>query len=473
VTETDFPGAAAVRVFDGLDLGWIFTSNEHIKAKHDLSVVSDTSGRIKKESSATELPAMSVGEIKLGLAPNSATAQTYYAMSAEPDESGRAALALAAGTSFDVGSCQPVGAGVETRQFKQDGSDVGGAAAADDIWGYNDNVSSRVSQPEECFRLTVDEGLARNYLDPYEVTLTLNSADLSWGPIAWEAFEDISCDGKMFTPDVDVCELLAEEVDLLPTPDAVPVVQLQAVAGTNTSNATANVTNPTLAGFNLEYENAADDRHRFTAMWYLNDRTPRPDDDDRNLYPTVDLADAVGPTGSAFGAEAQQNLVYGVETDISYAAADGNATVTADSRRTVWVPTLDKDYDPMYGDLGKVTIDGENTADNFAMTDDSSKCSADDGGTAATGTAADPDADANSTLCNADGVEIETSVSFVDGLGYGCDPVKVEYTITCDWNASGNAAGTVTFDARHIGVADPDDSEDIREIDDFLDCEVE
>ena len=50
-----------------------------------------------------------------------------------------------------------------------------------------------------------------------------------------------------------------------------------------------------------------------------------------------------------------------------------------------------------------------------------------DGGAKATGTATNPDADANSTLCDASqGVEIETSVSFPLGLGYGCDPISGE-----------------------------------------------
>ena len=84
------------------------------------------------------------------------------------------------------------------------------------------------------------------------------------------------------------------------------------------------------------------------------------------------------------------------------------------------------------------------------MDDDSYKCKADDGGAKATGTAANPDADANSTLCDASDVEIPASVTFPLGLGYGCDPVKVEYTLTCDWSSRGNAAGSVNFKPVHI-----------------------
>ena len=155
---------------------------------------------------------------------------------------------------------------------------------------------------------------------------------------------------------------------------------------------------------------------------------------DRNLYDSPDLSTAVGPTGSAFSTnvsstptdatQGTQNLVYG---------AEGATGGTVDSR-TVWVPTLDDDFDPMYGDLGKVSF-GTNTASNFADDDDSSSCTASDGGTGTTGiTATNPAGHNNSTLCDAEDVVIETSVSFVDGLGYGCDPVKVSYTLTCQWD---------------------------------------
>ena len=77
---------------------------------------------------------------------------------------------------------------------------------------------------------------------------------------------------------------------------------------------------------------------------------------------------------------------------------------------------------------------------NFAMDDDSYKCTADDGGSAATGAKGK---DANSTLCDASDVEIATSVTFPLGLGYGCDPIKVEYTLTCDWSSRGNRTNTV------------------------------
>ena len=36
----------------------------------------------------------------------------------------------------------------------------------------------------------MDHGLERNYLDAYTVTMAPNGADVSWGEIAWEDWED-------------------------------------------------------------------------------------------------------------------------------------------------------------------------------------------------------------------------------------------------------------------------------------------
>ena len=107
---------------------------------------------------------------------------------------------------LDKGSCQPV--------------------SDDELWAYNDNVTSRISKPENCFRMTVDLGLGRNYLDAYTVELDPNGADVAWGEIAWEAWEELTCDPMEFSAmdQVDVCAMFAEEVDRLPTPDAIPVV---------------------------------------------------------------------------------------------------------------------------------------------------------------------------------------------------------------------------------------------------------
>ena len=65
--------------------------------------------------------------------------------------------------------------------------------------------------------------MERNYLDAYTVTMDPKGADVGWGEIAWEAWEDLTCEPMdlLRHGQVDVCAMFEEEVDALPTPDAV------------------------------------------------------------------------------------------------------------------------------------------------------------------------------------------------------------------------------------------------------------
>ena len=405
-----------VTVFDGLDLGWHYTSSLDVDITHDLAVVSDE-GAAKKTSSTKSLPVGSIGKIQLGQT-GDANLQIYYALSASPDET---ITGASDGVNVDVGSCQP--------------------AEDETLWDYNDNLVSRISKPDDCFRLTVDHGLARNYLDAYTVEFDPNGADVAWGEIAWEAWEKLTCAPMDFSAmeQVDVCAMFEEEVDRLPTPDAVPVLTTEADATEQSNIVDAELT---LAGFNLEFEDAADSRHRFVAMWYGRTKTdgkaemPPP-----NLYATV---------------------VDDGETDHDDAHT---ADMVSGYDATVWVKTLDKDFDPIYGDLGKVDLGGNDKADTFETTDDSNACSADDGGTAK-GAKVD-----NGTLCDADGVEIETTVTFPLGLGYGCDAVEKTYTLTCDWSTRGNRTNAVGGGVTALTAAGEDGEG--GNVDDFVSCEVE
>ena len=425
------PAVIEVTVFDGLDLGWHYTSSLDVNITHDLSVTSDEAKGVKAKSSATSLGMSSVGRITLGRTTADENDQVYYALSAEPDETTGATVNVDTTDVFNPGSCQP-------RQHQT-------------LWGYNDNVVSRISQPDDCFRLTVDHGLERNYLDPYTLTMDPQGGDVSWGKIDWwEDDEDLQCPSMSWqaTVDgdnpadgaVDVCAMFEDEVARLPTPTAVAVATTEAeVTGAS------NLTEESLAGFNLNFKDAGASRHRFTAMWYN-----RPLPNGKNQSPPPNLYAAVVDDGTTADVD---------ETHTADRASGYNATV--------FVPTLDDDHDPIYGDLGKVTIDGLDKPDNFAANDDSYTCTADDGGSKATGTAADPDAHANSTLCDAKDVEIETSVTFPLGLGYGCDAVTVDYTLTCQWSSRGNIRNTIIHTPAHIS------QDDTNPITRFVTCKVE
>ena len=72
----------------------------------------------------------------------------------------------------------------------------------------------------------------------------------------------------------------------------------------------------------------------------------------------------------------------------------------------------------------------------------------------------------NGTLCDAEDVEIETTVTFPLGLGYGCDAVEKTYTLTCQWNTRGTGSNVVN-------VAPAAIADDGSNIDDFVECTVE
>ena len=360
-----------------------------------------TTKGVKKQSSATPLSVSSVGPITLGQDdsnnPTAANQQTYYALSASPEDD---VLPDTNQTTdrLDVGSCQPVS--------------TAGAEAGAALWAYNDNVVSRISKPDNCFRITVDGKLERNYLDAYTVTMAPKDADVTWGKVDWwEDADDMTCPEMSFeaAEQVDVCSMFEDEVARLPDPTAEPVVR------DTSTDPPANLTDGTsglLVGFNLKFKDAAKSRHRFTAMWYARNK-----DDGKAESPPP-------------------NLYADVEDDVGTEGLDETHTVDVVSGydATAWVRTVDKDNDPIYGDLGKVDAGGDDKADNFTDSDDSNACTGDDGGTARS-TVSGKKIN-NGTLCNAAGVEIETEVTFPLGLGYGCDDVKKTYTLTCDWKRS-------------------------------------
>ena len=123
----------------------------------------------------------SIGKIELGTEAET-NEETYFALSASPDETVSPGIPdTSARTAPNVGSCQP--------------------ANHDHLWDYNDNLVSRVSKPDDCFRLTVDHGLGRNYLDAYSVEFEPIGGDVngSWGKIDWEAWEELTCEPQTFT----------------------------------------------------------------------------------------------------------------------------------------------------------------------------------------------------------------------------------------------------------------------------------
>ena len=416
---------------------------------------------------------------------------------------------------------------------------------------YTQTGLDAVHKPEECARVTSSSDLP--YFADYSVTVT-PSAALAWSSNTWTQIPAAAarkCAGTTFaaSDDIDVCELLEDEVALMDDSGvaATPVVMF----GTSPSHLAASTERVNaedqsrLAGFDLQLPI---DQTRWMTLTYY-DTTTRGQEDTADLYDQSYVDDA--------GEEitvAKANLV----ATTTAATALGTYSYNAAGRLTgddgaVWVPILNADGDPLYGDLGKVdgargetadrkqttgdtgtvTVENnvtltsaayagpfanDNVADNFLGSRSSavSGCSATDGGSAGVAAGAkkvylldgdDPGPGAiawddpriaaagitdasegqtydvktlrtNGSLCDATDVEIDTSVTFTDKLGFGC-AVERSYTLTCNWDADGQmsrdsdpsnlisddpAAAIADLQGLRIGVANAKD---------FVDCTVE
>ena len=115
-------------------------------------------------------------------------------------------------TRWIVGSCQPVS--------------TLGANAAGDLWAYNDNLASRISKPDNCFRITVDHGLDAELPGSVYGGRSIPTAPMSRGArIAWEAWEDLTCAPMEFVrhgPGRCLRNVRGPRWIALPTPDADP-----------------------------------------------------------------------------------------------------------------------------------------------------------------------------------------------------------------------------------------------------------
>jgi hypothetical protein len=295
---------------------------------------------------------------------------------------------------------------------------------------YYDGQAGNVAKPggSSCFRILANPDA--NYYDNYEVTLTASDSSVGWGKISWDAFKGLKCDSRSFkaADEVDVCDLFAAELDLLGkvTAQAEVVTTHAALSAAATVGSEA----PALIqGFDFDIKRASKGE-RFNSLWYKQSTRSGSSNDAHNSN-TTDLY---------------------VDAD---STADGNQT-TVSKTAANWFVTLDEDNDPKgaLGDLGLVDSNGDDRPDNFAGAQGSSpdvKCSRDDGGEKRTaldkkGTDATTDDEGNGSLCDAEDVEFETSVTFVDGIGLGCSET-LTFTVTCQWDADGGEAAAVTTNA--------------------------
>ncbi len=419
----------------GLDLGWIYTANTSFTITHDFGAFSEDGGDQGKSSTPQALAA--------GRKP--ATGTTARRNVTHGD--------------FVV---------IDVDQDTRTGTDAT-ATAFQDRDGCKDSFyrSGAVSKPANCFRLMQTED--EDFFNQYSVELAPKDAGVAWGEIGWDAFKDLKCEKTAFmaAEEVDVCELLGNEVDGLGRVSVIPVVSVPASAPTGAAAGVTAGSQAKLTGLDLSI---SIDKTQWTALQYYDTTTASKTDTD-DLYDGVPAttAGAVNVPGRLNGVTDRNN--------------DGiiSTTVTDNESHRAWIKIHDSDGDPIHGDLGKVDANetlqstsvtaedhlkeadsdylgpfgGDDRADNYFGNSDAAKCSDDDGGEASTTQNSDApltDGDdagtgtshaalsvGDGTLCDAD-VEIETSVTFTDGMGFDC-AVERSYTVSCQWDASGGIRG--------------------------------
>lgn len=305
----------------------------------------------------------------------------------------------------ELSACMPLVAG--TQNFVNYGGFTGDAYAL---------RQQRPGSDDGCFRVSITEDF--DYLSNYEVSLAVADGSVSWGEVDWKAFADLDCEPKVYPATVDVCEMFADEVGRLGEVTAAGVV------GSNI-----------LQGLNLEIERD-EANERFASLWYMRSTSSSAS---KSYADTDDTTD--------------DNT-----RDLFFNGTVSHKANSLDDDQAWWVDLIDADGDPIYGDLGIQDTAGDDAPEGFDNNADVI-CSEDDGGSKKSSSAND------GTMCDSE-QEIMTSVTFVDGLGLGCDQT-VNYTLTCSWDADGGAA--VGSDGTRS--ASPSFSQD--SVEHYLECEVE
>ena len=398
------------RANDGIDVGWVTTSDVSMTVKHHFDGVARG-----QNFNVTGVEA-SKGTSK-ALTMTNRVGNTV-ARSTIDDNDFKGALlvgALAQAESSD-------GAG--------DGIVASSACATDP---YTNPIAG-LHKPDSCFRVVTagDTKTGIDYYGGYSIELAAKDSGVSWGKVAWDPdpFKDLKCESMTFTAtdvaEEDVCELFGEEVDraiekMWGGEDGDTVTFLTGPATTsrparydtpladpptNNTNYAALSTTNTNHLVALQIEAPAAESRRFASLWY-NDNDKRVDSKDKSNH----------------------NL---------YAAAAA----------PLHIELLDEDGDPKYGDFGKVDFvkpDGTDAGltrdfgeDGVAETapGGESKCTHSDGE-------------------NCDGMLEETiTVKFDAGLALGCSTTR-DVMITCEWDANGEMGRYRADDHHNISAGTP------------------
>ena len=359
-TSTDTGNQDAM---DGVDIGWRTSSNVAMTVKHHFMGVANGTN-------------MTVAGPDAGMGTSVALTMTN---------------ADVAANKYAPALIQGPGADNDINETADNTLVCAGTGATDP---YGGSTASALDMPEQCFRVNTRGSTKTNYLGGYSIELAAKNSSVMWGKIAWEAFEDLTCDSKTFAAadEVDVCDLFEDEVDaaLAKKWGAVSYSLVNATGGTAAGNATDRVS--ALAS----NAPASATSTQFATVWF---------DNNGNGKATVDLY------------------------------ADTDTDTAGVQRPDLTFELLDDDNDQKFGDFGKVDFAGRDPDDTTSSsTDDGSWEFKSDG---------KPDA-ANTDKCTdddgGDGCDAEFSemvdIAIASGSALGCKTTRT-VTITCSWDADG------------------------------------
>ncbi|MDE3263056.1 MAG: hypothetical protein OYL41_13850 [Acidobacteriota bacterium] len=410
-------------MYDGIDLGWVTSSNLAMTVKHSISGVSG------------------------------AVNQTVPTDAKKGDDMSLAMKNVSGGIRVDVAAddtaTPPVVAAVECVPATADATNTAQGAR-----GYPTAMRDGIFRPANCFRL-VGSGAAGkataktrgpDYLSGYTLELVPKGAGVDWGSkVEWEndPFEDLTCDSMMVdvADHLDVCSLFSAEVAEVAGKDWEFTVNWD----------TTDTTNHRVEMWTLGPDGGAS-AMRFSTLWFDDDL------DGKIKNANVDRPSGAGQMHDLY----DNNATGGDDTD----AARLNLEV-------VWQLMTNNDGTPNRGDFGKVDLlsdeddddtDADETAvpgnpdgnaDNYPGTTrgfrDTRKCSDDDG-----------------EGCDAKWSET-FDIAVADGT-FGCTDT-ISMTVSCEWDAQGEmgqarAAAATALDTTSGAPAN-------NAVARFMKCEVE
>ena len=294
------------RANDGVDVGWVTTSDVNMTVKHHFS------GVARGQNFNVTGPGASKGTSK--------------------------ALAMTNRVGNTVGDSTIDDADFKGALLVGNLADTTGGIAATSACATTpySNPIAGLHQPDSCFRVTAAGNTKSgiDYLGGYSIELAAKNSGVSWGKVAWDPnpFKDLKCESQTFMAtdviETDVCDLFNEEVDAAMAKmwggkDGDAVTFLGGDSSTaRPARATGYAALSTSASLHLvalQIEAPAAESRRFASLWY-NDNDKRTDSDDESDH---DLYDTPEP---------------------------------------LHIELVDEDGDPKYGDFGKVDMAKANAA---------------------------------------------------------------------------------------------------------------